>query len=106
MTQTILVTGGTGTLGRRVVSRLRGDGRAVRVLTRRTPSANHGVEYARGDLLKGEGIEAAVEGVTAIVHCAGSTTGDETMTRNLVQALSRQAGKPHLTFISVVGADR
>ena len=58
-----------------------------------------------GDLATGEGIDAAVEGAEIIVHCAGSTKGDEDKARHLVQAASR-AGVRHLVYISVVGADR
>ncbi|MDQ2744137.1 MAG: NAD(P)H-binding protein [Chloroflexota bacterium] len=105
MASPILVTGGTGTLGRLVVPQLRVAGRDVRVLSRRSHDAEDGIEYRTGDLATGEGIDAAVEGAEIIVHCAGSSKGDEEMTRHLVQAASR-AGVRHLVFISVVGADR
>jgi uncharacterized protein YbjT (DUF2867 family) len=101
----ILVTGGTGTLGRLVVPRLQDAGGKVRVLSRRTCDDADGVEYVTGDLATGEGIEAAVDGAEIIVHCAGSRTGDEDMARNLVRAASL-AGVRHLVSISVVGADR
>ena len=102
---TILVTGGTGTLGRLVVPRLRDAGARVRVLSRRRREAEEGVEFVTGDLATGEGIDAAVEGAAIIVHCAGSTKGDEEKALNLVNAASR-AGVRHLVNISVVGADR
>src|SRR5215468_4512981 len=105
MESPILVTGGTGTLGRRVVTRLRDAGRDVRVLSRRSHQAAERIEYLTGDLLVGDGIDAAVEGVGVIVHCAGSNKGDDDATRNLVRAASR-AGSQHLVYISVVGADR
>ena len=105
MTADILVTGGTGTLGRLVVRRLRDAGRAVRVLSRRSREAGEGIEYVTGDLATGEGIDAAVDGAEIIVHCAGSTKGDEDKARNLVRAAAR-AGTRHLVYISVVGADR
>jgi uncharacterized protein YbjT (DUF2867 family) len=77
----------------------------VRVLSRRPPEAGDGdVELVTGDLDSGDGIDAAVAGVATIVHCAGSTTGDEDRTRRLVEAA--RAGSPHLVYISVVGADR
>jgi uncharacterized protein YbjT (DUF2867 family) len=106
MTSPILVTGGTGTLGRLVVSRLRDAGCHVRVLSRRSREAEDCIHFMTGDLLTGEGIEPAVDGVAAIVHCAGSNKGDADMTRNLVRAASSQPGPPHLIYISVVGADR
>jgi uncharacterized protein YbjT (DUF2867 family) len=105
MTSLILVTGGTGTLGRHVVPRLLAAGCRVRVLSRHAHEAADGVEYVTGDLLKNEGIPAAVAGAEVIVHCAGGRKDDDVATRNLVAAAS-QAGHPHLVFISVVGADR
>jgi uncharacterized protein YbjT (DUF2867 family) len=101
----ILVTGGTGTLGRLVVVRLRDAGHHVRVLSRQAREADEGVETVTGDLATGEGIAAAVQGAAIIVHCAGSTTGDEEKTLNLVRAASA-AGTRHIVNISVVGADR
>ncbi|MCW2898164.1 MAG: NmrA family transcriptional regulator [Streptosporangiaceae bacterium] len=105
MTATVLVTGGTGTLGRLVVARLRDTGCEVRVLSRRQQDAADGIEFFTGDLATGEGIEPAVDGAGTIVHCAGSSKGDEDKARNLVRAASR-ARAAHLVYISVVGADR
>jgi uncharacterized protein YbjT (DUF2867 family) len=105
VTAPVLVTGGTGTLGRLVVARLRDSGRDVRVLSRRHRQAAEGIEAVTGDLATGEGIEAAVRGAATIVHCAGSSKGDEEKARTLVQAASR-AGAAHLVYISVVGVDR
>jgi uncharacterized protein YbjT (DUF2867 family) len=105
MTSPVLVTGGTGTLGRLVVARLRDAGCDVRVLSRSQHEAADGIEFVTGDLATGEGIELAVDGAGTIVHCAGSAKGDEDKARTLVQAASR-AGAPHLVYISVVGADR
>jgi uncharacterized protein YbjT (DUF2867 family) len=105
MTSPILVTGGTGTLGRLVVRRLQDAGCNVRVLSRRSHKSGDGIEFMIGDLATGEGIEPAVDGAGTIVHCAGSAKGDEDKARNLVRAASR-AGAAHLVYISVVGADR
>jgi uncharacterized protein YbjT (DUF2867 family) len=101
----ILVTGGTGTLGRHVVRRLREKGHGVRVLTRGTREDEDDVRFLTGDLLTERGIEPAVEGVGTIVHAAGSNKGDEVATRHLVDAAAR-AGRPHVVYVSVVGADR
>ena len=61
-TSPILITGGTGTLGRLVVARLQDAGRGVRVLSRRHHESTDGIESLTGDLLEDEGIEPAVEG--------------------------------------------
>jgi uncharacterized protein YbjT (DUF2867 family) len=101
----ILITGGTGRLGRLVVSGLRGLGHDVRVLSRHSPPSEDGIEYVTCDLREGEGIEAAVDGAATIVHLAGSVKGDDVTTRNLARAALR-AGTQHLVYISVIGSDR
>jgi uncharacterized protein YbjT (DUF2867 family) len=106
VTQPILVTGGTGTLGRRVVPRLTDAGCAVRILTRHERTGEAGISYVTGDLATGDGIGPAVDGVRAVVHCAGAGKGDDVLARNLVHAVSSGGGTPHLVYISVVGADR
>lgn len=105
MTSPILLTGGTGTLGRLVAPLLRDAGRQVRVLSRTGHEPEVGIEFQTGDLVTGAGVDAAVDGVDTIVHCAGSAKGDEDKARTLVGAASR-AGAPHLVYISVVGAER
>src|SRR5215218_4458 len=101
----ILVTGGTGVLGLRVVDRLRGAGREVRVLSR---SGRPGT--IRGDLLMGAGLDEAVDGVETIVHCASNPyrktrQTDVGGTEVLLQEAA-QAGVSHVVFISIVGMDR
>jgi uncharacterized protein YbjT (DUF2867 family) len=105
MKSRVLVTGGTGTLGRQLVPRLRDAGCEVRVLSRRAQEAADRIDYVTGDLLRDEGIQAAVDGAGIIVHCAGGRKGDDEATRNLVRAASR-AGARHLVYISVIGVDR
>lgn len=97
---TILVTGGTGTLGRHVTERLRANGHEVRVLSR------HAQPYAVDLREGGSRLDDAVTGVETIVHCATSPRGgDEKASRNLVAAAQR-AGVGHLVYISIVGVDR
>ncbi|CAL9384320.1 SDR family oxidoreductase [Streptomyces sp. enrichment culture] len=97
---TILVTGGTGTLGRHVTERLRADGHEVRVLSR------HAQPYAVDLREGGGGLGAAVEGVDTVVHCATMPRGgDERAAANLIAA-ARRAGVGHLVYISIVGVDR
>jgi uncharacterized protein YbjT (DUF2867 family) len=105
MTSPILLTGGTGTLGRLVVPLLRDAGCKVRVLSRRDREAADGVEPVTGDLTTGDGVDDAVTGAEVVVHCAGAAKGDEQTTRTLAAAAAR-AGVRHLVTISVVGADR
>lgn len=100
----VLVTGGTGTLGRLVVPRLQAAGCRVRVLSRTVRDGGDGVEYATGDLGTGAGIDAAVAEADLIIHCAGTSKGDGDKARHLVRAAVGGAPR-HLVYISVVGAD-
>jgi uncharacterized protein YbjT (DUF2867 family) len=102
---TILVTGGTGTLGRQVVPLIQAAGWNVRVLSRHTHDRGDGVEYLAVDLLQADGIDAAVDGVDVVLHLAGGPKGDDVGTRNLVQAAER-AGLKHLVHISVTAVDQ
>src|SRR5690242_9182341 len=109
MTAPILLTGGTGTLGRRLLPLLRQAGHPVRVLSRHAHAPSDGVEYATGDLDTGAWLDTAMAGVETVVHCAGSTRGDDVKARNLVRAATspNAAGRiRHLVYISVVGCDR
>ncbi|MEU6379754.1 SDR family oxidoreductase [Streptomyces sp. NPDC046909] len=97
---TILVTGGTGTLGRLVTERLRADGHEVRVLSRH--SQPYAVDLREG----GPALDAALAGVDTVVHCATTQTGgDEKAAAHLIAAAER-AGVAHLVYISIVGVDR
>ncbi|WP_324788585.1 SDR family oxidoreductase [Streptomyces sp. H51] len=97
---TILVTGGTGTLGRLVTERLRADGHEVRVLSR------HAEPYAVDLREGGPGLDRAVDGVDTIVHCATSQTGGDEKAAGHLIAAARRAGVGHLVYISIVGVDR
>ncbi len=99
----ILVTGGTGTLGRKVVRLLERADRHVRVLSRNTPEEAPG-RHVIGDLATGEGVDGVMRGIDKIIHLAGSANGDDIKATTLVDAAGR-ADVSHIIFISVVGAD-
>jgi uncharacterized protein YbjT (DUF2867 family) len=104
MTSPVLVTGGTGRLGRSVVALLVEAGQEVRVLARRQRDIPPQVRFFMGDLQRGEGIDAAVRGAEVIINCATSSRGDTEVTTNLVTAAA-MAGAPHLIQPSIVGID-
>ena len=101
----VLVTGGTGVLGQRVVERLGSAGIEARVLSRsRRPGT------VRGDLTTGEGLDLAVSGTKTIIHCASSPfrkarQTDVEGTKRLLEAAAK-AGVSHFVYISIVGIDR
>ena len=68
---TVLITGGTGHLGRDIISRLTSRGHRVRVLARNPrPDMDPGIEWIKGDLATGAGVDRAVAGVDTVVHAA------------------------------------
>ncbi|MEU0958459.1 SDR family oxidoreductase [Micromonospora aurantiaca] len=105
MNAPILVTGGTGTIGRHVVPLLRAAGHPVRVLSRRSGRPGDGVTHVAADLLSGADLGPALSGVSTVLHLAGGAKGDDRATAHLARAAHR-AGVAHLVHISVTGADR
>ena len=119
--QTVLVTGGTGHLGRDLVSRLT-NRHQVRVLAR-TRGQNTAVHWIKGDLSTGEGIDEAVTGAQVVVHAATYSPGarrgyllpvdllrspsqvDVDGTRRLLDA-AKNAGVEHFLYTSIVGVER
>lgn len=75
MERPILVTGGTGFIGRHLVTALRTQGTPVRVMVRRADAASSmaalGAEPLVGDLLDPTAVAHATSGVRAIFHLAG-----------------------------------
>lgn len=105
----ILVTGGTGHLGRAFVDLATREGHVVRVLSRRSAPATPPCEHVRADLASGAGLAEAVEGVEVILHAASdprdAVTVDVEGSARLVEAAGR-AGVEHLVYVSIVGIDR
>lgn len=105
----VLVTGGAGHLGTRVVPRLAARGHDVRLLTH-SGRRVVGAHPAGGDLATGEGLEAALEGAECVLHLASSPGRDSERvdvegTRRLVEAAGR-AGVRHLCYVSITGVNR
>lgn len=111
---TILVTGGTGTLGRAFDAVARRAGHRVRIMSRRPePSGADRTaerEWARADLTTGEGLDAALRDVDVVLHAATDSLGDPESvdvegTGRLLDAAGRH-GVRHLIYPSIVGVDR
>lgn len=105
MTDTFLVTGGTGTLGRPLVRNLLDTGREVRVASRHA-RAVAGADSLAVDLRTGKGIDEAVTGAGTVVHCASTVRGGDIDAARQLIAAARRAGVEHLVYISIVGVDR
>jgi uncharacterized protein YbjT (DUF2867 family) len=108
---TILVTGGTGVLGREIARAAARSGHVARIGSRgaRTDGTPAAHEWAQMDLGTGGGVAAAVAGADLVIHAASdpkrSRTVDVEGTRRLVEA-ARAAGVSHFVYVSIVGIDR
>ena len=115
----ILVTGGTGHLGRDIVRLLKDQDHQVRVLAR-TPGSDPAIEWIEGDLATGRGVTEAVSGMEVIVHAATFSPAarrgtirpvdlvrsppevDIGSTRQLLGAAG-QGGVAHFLYVSIAG---
>jgi uncharacterized protein YbjT (DUF2867 family) len=105
------VVGGTGVVGSRVVAALVARGDAVTVISRSAPApgaAIPGVGHRRADLMTGDGLAAALDGVDVVVNAVSDPAGRSEVlvegTRRLLAA-EAQAGVGHHVAISIVGCD-
>src|SRR6185312_14259640 len=107
MARDVLITGATGTLGHRVVGEATEAGHAVRALSRKSHVGYTGVHWAQGDLLSGEGIDAALDGIDTVIHCAtqGTRAKDVDSADNLISA-ARRAKTANIIYVSIAGIDR
>lgn len=113
----ILVTGGTGFLGRHLIKALRASSSTpIRVLARSfdVELADLDVEQMEGSLTRTEDILAAVNGVTHVYHLAGRVERDPSRahamydlhvegTRHLLDALREQPGLKKVVVASTSG---
>lgn len=85
----VLITGGTGMLGKVVASELRKENWYTRVIARKIPpvaSRIPGVEYVVGDLAENISPEI-LKDISIVVHCAAETAGGkDAHTRNSINA--------------------
>jgi uncharacterized protein YbjT (DUF2867 family) len=95
----ILVIGGTGMVGARVVEALLSRGANVRVLSR-SPGDRPGVEYVVGDLAAPETLIPAFEGVSKLFLLT-PLAENETELGLIAVAAADEAGVRHIVFQSV-----
>jgi uncharacterized protein YbjT (DUF2867 family) len=112
----ILVTGGTGFVGPKIVHALRTEGRDVRCLVRKPAQAGTlkawGCEVVQGDVTDPVSLEQAAAGCDAVIHLVAIIAGrhsdfERVMvegTRNVVAA-AKQAGVRRFVLMSALGVD-
>ena len=110
----ILVTGGTGFVGPKIVHALRAEGRDIRALVRSPERSSQlaawGAELAVGDVTDAEGVKRALDGCTHVVHLVAILKGrpedfQRVMTggtQNVVTA-ARDAGVERFVLMSALG---
>lgn len=110
----VLIAGGTGRLGTRVVELLTTRRMHLRVLTRDRARAAHlpeAVEVVEGDVRDFDSLPAAVAGATIVISSiqglddrkSSPEATDRDGNRNLIQA-AKEAGVGHFVFVSALGA--
>jgi uncharacterized protein YbjT (DUF2867 family) len=118
LTDEVLVVGGTGHLGRKVVEALQARGKRVRALVRPGSDASaleaQSVRIIRGDMLDPASLDLAMEGVDAVITTAAGYTGhtegdsadiDITGNSNLAEAAQR-AGVRRFVLTSILTCDQ
>ena len=108
-----LVTGGAGFIGSHLLDRLSALGTPARALVRRKIDLPPGIEAAPGDLASGDGLEAALRGVSTVIHLAGVTKalaardyyiGNTSATEHLARAAAgRDLRFVHVSSLAAAG---
>lgn len=107
----IVVTGGTGFVGREIVRQLLSGGHQVRCVARGGRPVQAGVDFVRGSVLEFATLPSLFAGAEAVIHLVGiiSEVGDQTFERvhttgtaNAVHA-ARAAGVPRFLHMSALG---
>ena len=112
----VLITGGTGTLGRALVKDFVAAGILPVVLTRQSASPEpiaEGAQWMQGDLVTGEGLRDALHGIDHVVHVATlpakgpfrhDSSADVLGTRRLIHAC-QDTRMEWMLYVSVVGIE-
>lgn len=107
--ETILVTGGSGLIGARLLPRLVAAGMNCRALLRSGKEVSAGVTVLEGDLFDPASLEEAMKEVSAVVHLAAVFRSPDTDliwksnlegTRNLINAAKNTAPAARFIFAS------
>ncbi|MGB3613816.1 MAG: SDR family oxidoreductase [Elainellaceae cyanobacterium] len=112
-----LVTGATGGLGRRIVKRLCEQEQPVRAFARLTSHygdlESRGADIFIGDLLEPRDIERSLQGIQYVISAHGTNESSNASAQDIDYRANidlidsaKAAGVQHMTFVSVLGADR
>jgi NADH dehydrogenase len=107
----VLVVGATGNLGREICRRLTAEGKAVRALVRATSDADkvatlkgYGVETMEGDVRDLPSVEAACQGITAVISTVSSMPFSYDPGENNIQTVDTEGVTNLVTAAQATGA--
>src|SRR3954468_19931391 len=106
----LLLTGGTGTLGREVLEALEQHPEiAVRCLSRHAPTApsSSNPNWVQADLLTGD-LDASARDIDVILHLASSKSSSDAdvIASGRLLAAAKATGVRHFIAISIIGCDQ
>ncbi len=104
----MLITGATGTLGRRLVGVLTRQGQDVIAATSRSDAVGTvaGIRYVEVDLTTGIGLEAGLSGVGAVIHCASHPAHPADVDLAGLRRIHEEAPSDvHVIYPGIVGCD-
>jgi len=107
----VLVTGGTGHLGRQVVTKLVQMGYTARIMSRQQPplQLSPSTQWVQANVTTGQGLIEAMSGIDVLIHAmtdpAHAKQIDVDGTRRILEK-AHDAGVAHIIYISIVGIDR
>jgi nucleoside-diphosphate-sugar epimerase len=112
----VLITGGSGFIGRALTKQLVSNGYSVRILTRKLNNTFHdGVEIIKGDLVSENNFSHIVSGCHIVINCAGEVRdvskmrslhvgGTEKLLRAFKNSAAIESAAKHWIQLSSVGA--
>jgi uncharacterized protein YbjT (DUF2867 family) len=110
VTKKLLITGGSGVLGKHLIHDAKVAGFDIRVLSRGRPPAvpERAVTWVYGDLASGAGLREASADLDLVIHAASDFSRADVVdvegTRRLLDA-TRSSGLKHFLYVSIVGVD-
>lgn len=108
--QSVLITGGTGTLGQEISRLLVEKGYLVNILSsKENPDIAYYTHILKGDLTDTESLKEAVGKSGIIIHCASDPRNAQAVdlegTKNLLGAINKNQCV-HFIYVSIVGVDK
>ena len=110
MSQRILVTGGSGTLGQQLIPQLLGVGYKIRISSRKPHRDKNGdsIEWVQASLESPTGWADAVHDVDVIIHAASAPfkRGTDVNGTGHILSAANLADVKHIIYLSIVGVDK